>query len=65
MTYDTQGALCEAPTYLQSLQLSFADALGGWTPAGVFAHLRDERQLHVPIRTRTWGGQDQPEIGIG
>ncbi|WP_153066535.1 MULTISPECIES: hypothetical protein [Xanthomonas] len=65
ITYDTQRALCEALTYLQSSQLPFADALGGWTPVAVLAHLREEGQLHGPICTSIWRGPDQPEIGIG
>lgn len=65
IAYTSKQALAAALSHLQSLQLPFGDAPGGWPPAAVFCQLRDAGLVHGPIRTITWSRPDQPALGIG
>ena len=58
--FGSKHALAAVLSQLQRLQVPFADAPGGWTPAAVFAQLRDEELVHGRITAVTWSSPDQP-----
>ncbi|HBK45569.1 MAG TPA: hypothetical protein DDZ67_03875 [Xanthomonadaceae bacterium] len=64
IAYGSQRELAEVLAQLQQLRIAFADAPGGWSPAAVFAQLREEGLVAGRIDAVSWAWPGRPHIRV-
>lgn len=59
LPYASEAELGKVLSFLQQLNVPFADEPAGWPPAAVFAHLREKGLVRGQISSLTWSGPGQ------